>query len=387
MNVWYSTADCKLDDFVAELAESAEAAPATNYSSDKMHGIPIYDCANVSGRISDERFRAGLMQEWARVLDFGAGIIVLRRCFADNAPIDAATLVFETIMDEQRRIGMASGDHFARPGANDRIWNALEKLCLISPEVFASYYSNVMIALMCETWLGPNYQMTSQTNLVYPGGEGQTAHRDYHLGFQSVEEASFYPATAHRFSPYLTLQGAVAHCDMPIESGPTKFLPFSQLYEPGYLAYREPEFREYFDANFVQLPLKKGDAVFFNPATFHGAGDNRTSDVKRLANLLQISSAFGRAMESVNRTGMCEKLYPVLLARWQRKEIAEEEIVAAVSSCAEGYPFPTNLDSDPPVDGLAPKSQADIMLGALERGLKQDTFVKELTAHSMRRMS
>ena len=154
------------------------------------------------------------MQEWSRMLDFGPGVVVLKGCFQDVTPVDQATEIFDQIMDEERRAGLGSGDHFAKPGANNRIWNALEKLCLVAPEVFASYYSNVMIALVCETWLGPNYQMTSQTNLVHPGGEGQTAHRDYHLGFQSAEEASFYPATAHRFSPFLTLQGAVAHLSL-----------------------------------------------------------------------------------------------------------------------------------------------------------------------------
>ena len=34
-----------------------------------------------------------------------------------------------------------------------------------------------------------------------------------------------YPAHLHRMSPVLTLQGAVAHCDMPVESGPTMLLP------------------------------------------------------------------------------------------------------------------------------------------------------------------
>ena len=39
----------------------------------------------------------------------------------------------------------------------------------------------------------------------------------------------------------------------------------------------------------VQLALGIGDAVFFNPALFHAAGTNRTTDVDRMANLLQVS--------------------------------------------------------------------------------------------------
>ena len=110
----------------------------------------------------------------------------------------------------------------------------------------------------------------------------------------------------------LTLQGAIAHCDMPIETGPTLYLPFSQSYLPGYMATARPEFRDYFDKHHVQLPLAKGDAVFFNPALFHAAGTNRSKDVRRIANLLQVSSAFGRAMESVDRLKMSLRLYPAL---------------------------------------------------------------------------
>ena len=40
----------------------------------------------------------------------------------------------------------------------------------------------------------------------------------------------------------LTLQGAVAHSEMPLDTGPTLYLPYSQLYEPGYLAWPLPEF-------------------------------------------------------------------------------------------------------------------------------------------------
>ena len=45
-------------------------------------------------------------------------------------------------------------------------------------------------------------------------------------------------------------------------------------------------------------------AAFFNPALLHGAGHNRSADVRRMANLLQVSSAFGRAMEAVDRAAV-----------------------------------------------------------------------------------
>lgn len=387
MNTWYFEKDCNLEEFKASLAMAQNAAPTPGYATDTSHSVPIYDCNSLRGRIGDEGFRSGLMQEWSQQLQTGAGIVVFQNCFPDQSVIDEANAVYDEIMAEERARGGAEGDHFGAAGANARIWNALEKLCRKDPGLFIRYYSNVFLALISETWLGPNYQVTSQTNLIRPGSEGQTGHRDYHLGFQAIEEASYYPVTAHHFSPFLTLQGAIAHCDMPLETGPTKYLPFSQLYGPGYIAANLPEFKTYFEDNFVQIALKTGDAVFFNPAVFHGAGANTTRDKDRLANLLQVSSAFGRAIESVDRTAMCELVYPALLTGWQRKTFTEEQVVATVAACAEGYPFPTNLDRDPPIGGLVPKSQADIMLAAVERGLKQESFVRELHEHAEKRIT
>ena len=112
-------------------------------------------------------------------------------------------------------------------------------------------------------------------------------------------------------SQYLTLQGAIAHCDMPLENGPTVFLPFSQQYAPGYMAYQESGFAAYFAENRVQLPLAKGDMVFFSPAIFHGGGRNST-DTDRIANLLQVSSAFGRTMETINNHVMIETVSQII---------------------------------------------------------------------------
>ena len=188
----------------------------------------------------------------------------------------------------------------------------------------------------------------------------------------------------HQLSPVLTLQGAVAHTDMPAETGPTTYLPHSQKYLPGYLAWRQPEFREYFEAHHLQLPLAKGDAVFFNPAVFHAASANRTAAVKRMANLLQVSSAFGRAMEAVDRSAMSVAVLPALLA--MADDGASPAMIAnVIAACAEGYAFPTNLDLDQPADGLAPPTQADILTQAVKEGWSRQQLQTELEAWSARR--
>jgi len=93
-----------------------------------------------------------------------------------------------------------------------------------------------------------------------------------------------------------------------------------------------------------------------------------------MANLLQISSAFGRAMESVDRIRMAQVLYPVLVSMAKSGRLSATELDAVISASAEGYPFPTNLDRDPPIGGLAPKSQQDHMREAIQSGMDAEEF-------------
>ncbi|MEM8924569.1 MAG: phytanoyl-CoA dioxygenase family protein, partial [Actinomycetota bacterium] len=297
--------------------------------------------------------------------------------------LSRATDAFEAIIEVERRSDSGAGDHFAAPGANDRVWNALEKLAVADPGVFVDYYATEAIELAAIAWLGPHYQVTSQINVVNPGGGAQSPHRDYHLGFMSDDQAARFPARAHLMSAGLTLQGAVAHVDMPVASGPTMFLPHSQKYPLGYLAYRRPEVVELFQRRHRQFPLAAGDAVFFNPAVIHAAGCNRTADVRRMANLLQISSPFGRAMESVDRDQVVRAVYPEL--RRRRSALAASALDRAVAAAAEGYPFPTNLDLDPPLGGLAPPSQADVVRRALAEDWSPSTLDEALATHGRKR--
>ncbi|MGV2292386.1 phytanoyl-CoA dioxygenase family protein [Trinickia sp. YCB016] len=381
---WYREADCSIGEFEALVRSQTDKA-SLEFASDVQRNIPVYDCPALESTLNDHAARPRLLAEWARVMLDGAGVIVLQQAYGDTAPIDAATAVFESIIADERASGVSGADHFAKAGANDRIWNALEKFCLRQPDVFARYYANPFLAAAAQAWLGPHYQMTSQINVVRPGGEAQQAHRDYHLGFQTVEDAERYPAHVHHMSPFLTLQGAVAHGDMPVASGPTKLLPFSQRYAAGYLAWRRQDFRDCFEAHCVQLPLAKGDALFFNPALFHAAGSNRTPDISRMANLLQISSAYGRAMESVDRAAMCEALYPVLRACRQEQRMSDAQLDAVIAASAEGYPFPTNLDRDPPLGGLAPPSQQMLCKQALREDWSAAQFVDALRSQARRR--
>lgn len=373
--------DCDLSD-LATLCEAATDPADYPLAARIEKGVLVYDCPALLPRLSDPAFADSLMAEWADAFANGPGVIVLSSAEPDLAMIDRASDIFRDLIDQQNRAGTGGGDHFAKPGANDRLWNSLEKHCLADPENFARYYANPFLALVSQAWLGPYYQMTAQLNVVNPGGAAQSPHRDYHLGFQSAEAVARYPAHVHLMSPMLTLQGAIAHVDASIEAGPTLLLPHSQKYLAGYLATGRQDFRDYFHTHAVQMPLKKGDMLFFSPALFHAAGTNRTTDIKRMVNLFQVSSAYGRAMESIDRTRMCKALYPVLLTA----NLSPTETANAIAAAAEGYSFPTNLDRDPPLGGLAPKTQAALLHDALAARWAPETLNAALDAQAAKRL-
>jgi ectoine hydroxylase-related dioxygenase (phytanoyl-CoA dioxygenase family) len=381
---WFTAQDCRLADFRATVETTTDLA-AYPHADEVRENVLVYG-ARLRDAVATPEGCRDVQAELARALADGPGLVVFAGAFPDTGVVDRATAVFEAVIVEQKAAGVLGGDHFAKPGANDRVWGALDKFAVREPRLFAEYYGNDVLALVCEAWLGRGYQVTSQVNVVNPGGRAQVAHRDYHLGFMSEEQALAYPAHVHRLSPVMTLQGAVAHCDMPVETGPTMYLPHSQKYAPGYIAFHQPEFTAYFDEHFVQLPLRKGDAAFFNPALFHGAGTNRTADVRRMANLLQVSSAFGRAMETVDRTAMVRALYPALLEQ-QAAGTDERTLRNVVAASAEGYAFPTNLDRDQPIGGLAPETQAELVWRALQAGWSPQALDAELTAQTERHSS
>jgi ectoine hydroxylase-related dioxygenase (phytanoyl-CoA dioxygenase family) len=380
----FDAASCDIDAFRALIDQTLD--PVQVPLADRIaRNIPVYDMDRHRTAVARRGTRLPLMAEWAWVLAEGPGVLVLERAFADPGVMDAVTEVYRTII--AREAGGSGSDHFAAGGANARVWNSLQKLCLDAPDLFALYFGNQGLDTVAEAWLGQGYQMTAQVNLVHPGGKPQEPHRDYHLGFQSQTRVAQYPTHVHRLSPYLTLQGAVAHCDMPVESGPTQLLPYSQQFAAGYLAAHLPAFRALFQERQVQLALSKGDAVFFNPALFHAAGENRSSDIARMANLLQISSPFGRAMEAIDRDAMCRALYPVLremlLGKPQRISLPEAHV--ALAAAAEGYAFPTNLDTDPPLHGNAPTTQASAFRYTLDMDLPVEDFYRSLDEYAARR--
>ena len=338
--VYFSQSDIDYDD-LAKICSQKTLQEDYPFADSVSNNVVIYDANYLESFIGDSENELRLKTELHQVLEGGPGVFVIRNLYRHDA-IDQSNNIFEKIVESE---GNTSNDHFAS-GTNTRIWNAFQKVALEDPEAFISYYSNNLLKLVAESWCGPNSQMTAQVNIVRPGGEMQKPHRDYHLDFQENQVVELFPISAHRLSNYLTLQGGVAHTDMPLASGPTMVLPYSQQYELGYLAWRDNACTDFFNDNAVQNQMNKGDGIFFNPALLHGAGSNTTKDFHRIGNLLQISSPFGKTMERIDYLKIINRIYPLLLEHSINKTLSEKLIENVLVCATDGYAFPTNLDND-----------------------------------------
>jgi len=383
MSLFASAADIDVEAFAAVCEQQVSLSDYPN-AQEVVSKVVIYQADRLRSAMQQDR--TAVLSELHRLFRDGSGIMVVRHAYPDTAVIDRHSEVFRQIIADESA-SVVRADHFAKAGANQRIWNSLQKAAEHSPDSFIEYYANPLLGLISQAWLGPYFQATAQVNVVTPGGQAQQPHRDYHLGFQSDEVASRFPLPIHRLSQNLTLQGAVAHTDMPLDTGPTLLLPFSQQYELGYLAWRDRRFIDYFASHAIQLPLNKGDLLFFNPALFHAAGTNRTTDQFRMANLLQISSAFGKPMEMVNREKMVLALYPSLLKRVEQGELDEEGMQAVIAMSADGYSFPTNLDTDPPLHGMAPQTGQQLLELALRERWEVGRFVEAVEVMRCKRLA
>jgi ectoine hydroxylase-related dioxygenase (phytanoyl-CoA dioxygenase family) len=384
-NRLFSTKAVNVKDLKQLCARSADPEMyALSTSIEKK--IPIYDASKFN--VGDHDTIPLLQDEWHHILSSGPGVFVVKGMYDSQhygSILASTNAAFQRIIHRERLSSTISkGDHFASSGANDRIWNSFSKHAVEDPTSFFYYYSNPWLAIVSDAWLGPGYHITAQVNIVRPGGAAQECHRDYHLGFQDLAKCLAYPRGTHIASRLLTLQGAIAHSDMPLESGPTRFLPFSQLYEPGYIAWRREEFRTFFKENYVSLPLQLGDGVFFNPALFHAAGSNSmvqgtNGSFHRKANLLQISSPFGKPMESIDTMPIISRTWGLLQEMYKIHGGSSAEVMAFVQAVGNGYPFPTNLDQRPPApNGMAPESEQDIILKGLIESWSCERIIEEL---------
>src|SRR5215203_1435218 len=163
---WYSLDDCRIEDFRAVVEQTTNPTDYP-YADSVEQNVLVYG-PGLREAVATPEGRREVQAELSRALLDGPGIVVFQRPFADVSVVDRATEVFTAMIAEQKASGAVAGDHFAKPGANDRVWGALDKFALREPELFADYYASDVLALVSEAWLGPGYQVTSQVNVVNP---------------------------------------------------------------------------------------------------------------------------------------------------------------------------------------------------------------------------
>lgn len=121
---WYRESDCSLEAFAQQLQRKGDVV--LRFAAETQRDIPIYDCRALDKALIDPVGQRALQAEWANVLLDGAGVLVLKSAFHDTSPVDDATHIFDSIIRQERESGARGADHFAKAGANDRIWNAHE---------------------------------------------------------------------------------------------------------------------------------------------------------------------------------------------------------------------------------------------------------------------
>lgn len=168
----YAVTDCRVQDLVDLIDEGLATTDAADYptATTLEQGVLVY--AADALRVAAQADEAALTAELAKALTDGPGIVVIQGAF-DADVIDAATDAFNDLIDRQRAEGRQVGDHFAAPGANDRVWNGLEKFAVAHPDTFVRYYAGDVLAIVAGAWLGPAYQVTSQITSSTPAASAR----------------------------------------------------------------------------------------------------------------------------------------------------------------------------------------------------------------------
>ena len=141
MQGFLSASDCDLDAFKALCSQNLDLKDIPHAALINAN-VPIYDCAALAENIDSDEGRRQIMAEWSKVLMDLSGVIVLRGAYQNTDVIDAASDVFHRIIADEKQTVKSGADHFAASGANDRIWNSLQKLCLNAPDVHVNYFAN-----------------------------------------------------------------------------------------------------------------------------------------------------------------------------------------------------------------------------------------------------
>ena len=186
---WIGESDCRLDDFRAQVLRDTDLGglSARRRRAKQRPGVLGRYDPRAERRALQSRADSGARRR-ARRRGL-RGRVLHRRSSTGPARRSSTSSPRSTPRARRPVTTSASRAPTTASGTPLRSWRCTR------PQVFAEYYANDALAIVCQAWLGPRYQVTSQVNVVNPGGTQQVPHRDYHLGF--VARATTWRSTRH----------------------------------------------------------------------------------------------------------------------------------------------------------------------------------------------
>ena len=184
---WSSEA-CRLDDFVTivETPTELDEYPTRQPSSRACSSTRRVRCDRSRQRADGAD---GVRAELAAAILDGPGIVKFAGAFSATCSMPS-TATFERIIADERE----AGDRRAATTTPNRAPMTASGTPSRSSPSATRPASSTTTPTTSSPWRpspgsGPAYQVTSQVNVVNPGGDAQAPHRDYHLGFTTDDRA------------------------------------------------------------------------------------------------------------------------------------------------------------------------------------------------------
>ena len=128
MDGYFTEKDCNIDHFLTLISEKIDPS-SLKFAENLEHNIPIYSNHSVVSSLANPLTRRQLMTEWASVISELSGALVVKGAISDLQMLEQVTELFNEIVIKEKAEN-SGGDHFGEKGANDRVWNSLQKLCI-----------------------------------------------------------------------------------------------------------------------------------------------------------------------------------------------------------------------------------------------------------------
>ncbi len=114
--VWLTKDQCDIEGFRAIVEQTTNPADYP-FAAGVEKNVLVYDGDAVRKAAADPETRKALLAEWVEAITSGPGVVAFRKAFADTAPVDIATSLFNEMIAEQHATGTGGGDQLIQPQA------------------------------------------------------------------------------------------------------------------------------------------------------------------------------------------------------------------------------------------------------------------------------